>query len=171
MATSKTATKTKKAAEPKTSTIEKDVSLPFHADHCMVLTVKTVMTKYPKQKATFEYELFINNVYKGFTLDIDSAAQRLYELARIEIHERRMLAEAAEAIRQRALVELEAAAGVPEAVAELQPKPNYTIEYNRVTKDFDLLVIGGIEPLHSAGSYLEAETYARKHFNLDPLPF
>lgn len=167
-----TKTKTTKAAEPKITIIEKDVSLPFHADHYMVLTVKTVMTKYPKQKATFDHEMYINNVWKGYAPDVDLAAQRLYELARIEIHERRMLAEAnAEVERQRALVELEAAAGVPEAVAELQTKPNYTIEYNRVTKDFDLLVVGGIEPLTSKGSYLEAETYARSFFNLDPLPF
>lgn len=159
-----TKTKTTKAAEPKITTIEKDVSLPFHADHCMVLTVKTVMTKYPKQKATFDHEMYINNAWKGYAPDVDIAAQRLYELARIEIHERRMLAEAnAEVERQRALVELEVAAGVPEAIEEVNKNraQRRVIAHIPFTDQFGLYLNGSSEPLITGGSYSEVDHAAK----------
>lgn len=165
--TTKTKTKT-----PKVTSTVKDVSLPIHTAYHLTLEIKTTMTKVTGSPASFEYDMLINGVNYGFTRNEDAAKAHLYDLARTQIHEIQMMQQIeADEAAQRALVELEAANGVPEAVAELQVTPNYTIEYNRVTKDFDLLVVGGIEPLTSKGSYLEAETYARSFFNLDPLPF
>lgn len=158
MTTSKTATKAPKV----TPFPAENISESYHADYNQVLTVTTIMTKPAKGRASFEFEIHLNGDLLGIYPDRAIAERELRAAAMAEIEKIQAY---------RALVELEAQAGVPEAVAELQPTPNYTIEYNRVTKDFDLLVIGGIEPLHSAGSYLEAETYARTYFNLDPLPF
>ncbi|KPL80218.1 hypothetical protein [Herpetosiphon geysericola] len=73
----------------------------------------------------------------------------------------------------RTLVEMEAAAGVPEAIQEI----NETRATRRVitlipcTDQFGLYLAGNPEPLLARGSYLEVEHAAKEFFGETPLPF
>lgn len=159
MATSKTTTKAPKV----TPFPAENISESYHADYNQVLTVTTIMTKPTKGRASFEFEIHLNGDLLGIYPDRATAERELRAAAMAEIEKIQAY---------RALVELEAANGVPEAIAELTPiTPTRTIEYNRVTGKFDLYMVGGSTALTSKDTYLEAETYARNHFGEPALPF
>lgn len=73
----------------------------------------------------------------------------------------------------RTLVEMEAAAGVPEAIQEINEARAHRRVINPIpcTDQFGLYLYGNSEPLITGGSYLEVERETRKHFGEPPLPF
>ena len=143
--------------EPVVTKVSTNLTAEHHAEHSLALTLITIMVKTPKKKASFEFEIELNGDSLGVFGDRYKAEAELRAAALQVILEMQA---------QRALVELEAQAGVPEAIEELRSTtPKYTINYNRITGKFDLFAIGGSELLASEESYLEADIEAQKIFN------